>query len=78
MRAAPAARRQSAAAPISVYADGATANLAPVVAGNTDRAVVRGEAVAAAHAPGQNLRRESFPGSVIPAQARTLTRQAGL
>ncbi|QRF55549.1 alpha/beta hydrolase [Variovorax sp. UC122_21] len=62
----------------NIYADGATANLAPVVAGNTDRAVVRGEAVAAAHAPGQNLRRESFPGSVIPAQARTLTRQAGL
>ena len=62
----------------NIYADGATANLAPVVAGNTDRAVGRGEAAAAAHAPGQNLRRESFPGSVIPAQARTLTRQAGL
>jgi hypothetical protein len=51
-----------------------------VLAASTDRATVRNEAVAAAHAPGQNLRPETFAGSVIPSQAKSLTftRQAGL
>ena len=62
------------------YSDAASSTVAPALTASTDRATVRGEAVAAAHAPGQNLRRESFPASVIPAQAqaRTFTRQAGL
>ncbi|QFZ86299.1 alpha/beta hydrolase [Variovorax paradoxus] len=60
------------------YSDAVSANVAPVLASSVDRATVRAEAVAAAHAPGQNLRRESFAGSVIPSQARSFTRQAGL
>lgn len=62
------------------YADGASANVAAAVVSTADRTTVRNEAVAAAHAPGQNLRRESFPGSEVPAvaKARTFTRQAGL
>jgi hypothetical protein len=54
--------------------------VAPALTASADRATIRSEAVAAAHAPGQNLRRESFAGSVVPAQAKglTFTRQAGL
>jgi len=62
----------------NVYSDAASATVAPVLAASTDRAAVRNEAVAAAHAPGQNLRREAFAGSVVPSQARSFTRQAGL
>jgi hypothetical protein len=62
----------------NAYSEVASAGVAPVLASATDRAAVRSEAVAAAHAPGQNLRRESFVGSVIPEQARGFTRQAGL
>ncbi|BEP61201.1 hypothetical protein GmRootV213_17550 [Variovorax sp. V213] len=61
----------------NAYSDAASATVAPVLA-STDRAEVRNEAVAAAHAPGQNLRREAFADSVIPSQARSFTRQAGL
>jgi hypothetical protein len=62
------------------YSDAASSTVAPALTASADRATIRGEAVAAAHAPGQNLRRESFAGSVIPAQAqaRSFTRQAGL
>lgn len=61
----------------NAYSEAAAAGITPV-AGTADRAAVRNEAVAAAHAPGQNLRREAFAGSVIPEQARSVTRQAGL
>lgn len=50
------------------YAEGASAVEPSVVTASTDRAKVQAEAVAAAHAPNQNLRREAFPGSVIPPQ----------
>ncbi|MCR6474648.1 alpha/beta hydrolase [Variovorax sp. ZS18.2.2] len=53
----------------NAYGDAASSTVAQAIAAPKDRAVVRAEAVAAAHAPGQNLRRETFPGSVIPAQA---------
>jgi len=73
---------QAAAAARSgnVYGDGASSTVAPTLTASADRATIRTEAVAAAHAAGQNLRRESFAGSVVPAQAqaRTFTRQAGL
>ncbi len=62
------------------YAEGAGS--APVVVSARDRAEVRAEAVAHAHRPNQNVRRESFAGSVIPAQFSNprflTTRQAGL
>ena len=61
----------------NAYSDAASAVVAPVLA-SADRAEVRNEAVAAAHAPGQNLRSEAFADSVIPSQARSFTRQAGL
>ncbi len=65
------------------YAEGYAAAAAPVMlASARDRADVRAEAVAAAHAPNQNVRRESFAGSVIPAQFYNprfvTTRQAAL
>lgn len=60
------------------YSEAASAGVTPVLATGTDRATVRTEAVAAAHAPGQNLRREAFADSVVPSQARSFTRQAGL
>ncbi|RIX83671.1 alpha/beta hydrolase [Acidovorax cavernicola] len=60
------------------YSDAVSASVAPVLASSVDRATVRSQAVATAHAPGQNLKREAFVGSVIPAQAREFTRQAGL
>jgi hypothetical protein len=50
------------------YAEGASADVPPVVSASTDRARVQAEAVAAAHAPNQNLRREAFAASVIPPQ----------
>ena len=50
------------------YAEGASASEPLVMTASTDRATVQAEAVAAAHAPNQNLRREAFPGSVIPPQ----------
>jgi len=64
----------------NVYGDGVSSTVAPALTASADRAAIRSEAVAAAHAPGQNLRRESFPDSVVPAQAkaRSFTRQAGL
>ncbi|MGJ7525022.1 alpha/beta hydrolase [Variovorax sp. GB1P17] len=66
----------------NVYGDngGAASTATPVLAASVDRATIRSQAVAAAHAPGQNLRPETFAGSVIPAQAKSLsfTRQAGL
>jgi hypothetical protein len=64
----------------NVYGDGVSSAVAPALTASADRATIRTEAVAAAHAPGQNLRRESFADSVVPAQAkaRTFTRQAGL
>ncbi|MET3493557.1 alpha/beta hydrolase [Variovorax boronicumulans] len=62
----------------NVYGDGVSSAVAPALVASTDRAIVRSEAVAAAHAPGQNLRREAFAGSVVPSQARSFTRQAGL
>jgi hypothetical protein len=62
----------------NVYSDAASSTVAPTLAASADRAAVRNEAVAAAHAPGQNLRREACAGSVVPSQARSFTRQAGL
>ncbi len=62
------------------YAEGAGS--APVAVSARDRAEVRAEAVAHAHRPNQNVRRESFAGSVIPAQFLNprfvTTRQAAL
>jgi hypothetical protein len=64
------------------YAEGYVAGVAPALASVRDRAAVRAEAVAAAHAPNQNVRRESFAGSAIPAQFSNpgfvTSRQAGL
>ena len=64
------------------YAEGYAAGPATVLASARDRADVRAEAVAHAHRPNQNVRRESFAGSVIPAQFSNprfvTTRQAGL
>jgi hypothetical protein len=60
------------------YGDAVSSTVAPALTASADRAAVRNEAVAAAHAPGQNLRREAFADSVVPAQARSFTRQAGL
>jgi hypothetical protein len=59
------------------YSDAAAEGTVAVTS-TLDRQAVRNQAVATAHAPGQNLKREAFVGSVIPAQARELTRQAGL
>ena len=62
----------------NLYGDLAMGGVAPVRAGSVDRATVYKEAVATAHARGQNLRPEAFPGSMIPAQARSLMRKAAL
>ncbi len=51
----------------NIYADGANAGLQPVFGGAANRAVVRSEAVAAAHAPNQNLDRKAFVNSTVPA-----------
>ena len=67
-----------------LYAEGANAGVQPVLSASTDRARVQAEAVAAAHAPNQNLDRKSFVNSTVPAaytngtlKIRT-TRQAAL
>lgn len=64
------------------YAEGYAAAVPAVLTSARHRADVRAEAVAAAHAPNQNVRRESFAGSVIPAQFYNprfvATRQAAL
>lgn len=63
------------------YAEGYAASQVTTAVSAKDRASVRAEAVATAHAPNQNLKREAFVGSVVPLQyttARPLTRQAGL
>ena len=68
----------------NIYADGANAGLQPVFNGAASRNAVRTEAVAAAHAPNQNLDRKAFVNSTIPSaytngtlKIRTV-RQAGL
>lgn len=43
-------------------------NRAPMLAATRDRASVRAEAVAAAHAPNQNLDRKAFFNSTVPAE----------
>ncbi|CAN7189484.1 MULTISPECIES: alpha/beta hydrolase [unclassified Variovorax] len=64
------------------YAEGYVAGPATVLVSARDPAEVRAEAVAHAHRPNQNVRRESFAGSVIPSQFSNprfvTTRQAGL
>jgi hypothetical protein len=60
------------------YDDSASARVAPVLTASVDRSIVRGQAVAAAS---QNLNREAFVNSTVPAQynaVRPVTRQAGL
>ena len=83
-RADVAAEATVAARAGNVYGDGQSSNVAPVLTASVDRSVVRAEAVAAAHAPNQNLDRKAFVNSVVPAQytngslkIRT-TRQAAL
>ncbi len=63
------------------YDDAASARVAPVLTASVDRSIVRGQAVAAAHDASQNLNREAFVNSTVPAQynaVRPVTRQAGL
>lgn len=65
------------------YAEGASSGVAPaLLASNVDRARVRAQAVAAAHAPNQNLKREGFFNSEVPAAYKkpvlSFTRQASL
>jgi|GEM_PF-2000508 len=52
------------------------------IAGERSRAEVQAEAVAAAHAPNQNLKREAFAGSTIPSAytngSLAATRQAAI
>ncbi|MDM0011317.1 alpha/beta hydrolase [Variovorax sp. J22P168] len=80
-RAEVSAQASVAARGANPYADGYGQGVT-TVASVRDRSAVRAEAVAAAHAPNQNVRRESFAGSVIPSQfggARiSQTRQAAL
>ena len=74
------AEAEVAARSANPYADGYNA-VAPVVAGNADRASVAAQAVAAAHEPNQNLDRKAFVNSVVPEQykiARPVAQQAGL
>ena len=61
------------------YAEGASADVPPVVTASTDRARMRAQAVATAHAPNQNLHVEAFEASVVPPQftnAQPVTRNA--
>jgi hypothetical protein len=58
-----------------LFSDGAMSRPAARV-NQRERSAVRGEAVATAHAPNQNMRRESFPNSMIPSSASAQTRQA--
>ena len=51
----------------NIYADGADAGLQPAFNGSFSRSAVRAEAVAAAHAPNQNLDRKAFVNSTVPA-----------
>ena len=80
-RAEVSAQAAVAARSANPYAEG-FGNGVTTVASTRDRSSVQAEAVAAAHAPNQNVRRESFAGSVIPSQfggARvSTTRQAAL
>ncbi|RZL94749.1 MAG: alpha/beta hydrolase [Variovorax sp.] len=83
-RADVAAEATVAARAGNVYGEGLSLNVAPVLTASVDRSVVRAEAVAAAHAPNQNLDRKAFVNSVVPTQytngslkIRT-TRQAAL
>ena len=80
-RAEVTAQAAVAARSANPYAEGYSSGVT-TIASTRDRSSVREEAVAAAHAPNQNVRRESFAGSVIPPQfggARiSTTRQAAL
>lgn len=63
------------------FGDAASSGVAPVLASSADRATVRAQAVASAHAANQNLKREAFVNSAIPSQfkfERPATQQAGL
>ena len=65
----------------NLFGEGASAGVTPVLTAAADPSVVRAEAVAAAHAPNQNLDRKAFVNSVVPSQytvARPVTQQAGL
>src|ERR1700752_2556327 len=53
------------------YTEGYSAGVAPETPSLADSGKVSAEAVAAAHAPNQNLRREAYAGSVIPPQYQT-------
>lgn len=66
---------------VALHGEAVALQGAPVLPTPADRATVRAQAVAAAHAPNQNLRAEAFAGSTVPAQygnGVTFTRQAGL
>ena len=80
-RADVSAQAAVAARSANPYAEG-YGNGVTTIASTRDRSSVQAEAVAAAHRPNQNVRIESFAGSVIPPQftgARTATtRQAAL
>ncbi|MBU1357540.1 MAG: alpha/beta hydrolase [Gammaproteobacteria bacterium] len=63
------------------YAEGYNASFAQAMPNPADRASVRAEAVATAHAANQNLDRKAFVNSVVPEQYKFVSRttqQAGL
>lgn len=80
-RAAVNAEAVVAARSENVNSDVVSSRVAPALTASADRSVIRSQAVAAAHAPNQNLYREAFANSTVPSQyntARPATRQAGL
>jgi len=74
------AQAEIAARSENPYGDAASSRVAPVLSASADRSSVRATAVAAAHSPNQNLKREAFVNSVVPSQfkAAPVTQQAGL
>ena len=65
----------------NAYDDSASSHVAPVLTASVGRSVIRGQAVAAAHDSSQNLYREAFVNSKVPALyniARPVPQQAGL
>jgi len=81
-RADVAAEAVAAAHGADPYAEGASAGVIAPLTASTDRARVRADAVAEAHAPNQNLDRKAFVNSEIPAAYSkptvSFTRQAAL
>ncbi|MGJ7494476.1 alpha/beta hydrolase [Variovorax sp. RT4R15] len=81
-RADVAAEATVAARAGNVYGDGVSSNVAPALTASVDRAVVREQAVAAAHNPLQSLDRRAFYRDQVPAAYSkptvSFTRQAAL